>query len=243
MKKDWQDKKDSFQVIDVRKLTGNFLPMVLKKAKNTSVGEGICVVQSFEPIPLYSALSDLGFEHLTDRVSESEYRVYFFRKEVKDASTPTGMDVPLKPLAILNFKRIDDELADIVVHFWELIWGKEDAAIDQKTKYLLSLANAVGAGRMRQATRELVKAYADGVTVEELDELFALLAWNHGPGTFASQIGPSTLFGAYKLIKSREKNGVPKEEVLKQLVERFGETNRDSSALFKDNTMENKDHV
>jgi len=216
--------------------------MVLNKATEMRVGEGICVVQSFEPIPLYSALADLGFEHTTDRVSETEYRAYFIKNEARDAAAPPGMDVPLKPTAILNFKRIDDELADIVVHFWELIWGKGDSAIDQKTKYLLSLANAVGAGRMRQATRELVKAYADGVTVEELDELFALFAWNHGPGTFASQIGPSALFGAYKLIKSREQNGVSKEEILRQLVERFDESNPASSTFFKNKLRQDKQH-
>jgi hypothetical protein len=47
--------------------------------------------------------------------------------------------------------------------------GKVTPAIDQKTKLLLSLANGVGAGRYRQATSELVKAFALGVTVDELD--------------------------------------------------------------------------
>jgi len=71
-------------------------------------------------------------------------------------------------------------LADIIVNFWNLTWGKETPAIDQKTKLLLSLANGVGAGWFRQATRELVKAYALGVTVAELDELFSLFVWNGG---------------------------------------------------------------
>jgi len=79
---------------------------------------------------------------------------------------------PLKPTALINFKKTDDELARIIGNFWKLTWNKEHPAIDQKTKYLLSLANAVGAGRHRQATRELVKAYADGVAVAELDEAF-----------------------------------------------------------------------
>ena len=60
------------------------------------------------------------------------------------------------------------------------MWGKEKPAIDQKTKLLLSLANGVGAGRFRQATRELVKAYALGVIVAELDELFSMFVWNGG---------------------------------------------------------------
>jgi hypothetical protein len=53
--KNWLDKKQSFEVIDVRTLKGNFLPSILKKAQKIVAGGGLCIVQSFEPIPLYSA--------------------------------------------------------------------------------------------------------------------------------------------------------------------------------------------
>ena len=225
MTKEWENTKDQFKVVDVRKLTGNFLPGILNKAGQIEVGDGLCVVQSFEPIPLYSAMSDLGFEHLTEKVSDSEYRVYFCRVEKKEAAFTGVGDMPLKPTAILNFKNIDNSLADIIVNFWNLTWGKETPAIDQKTKLLLSLANGVGAGRFRQATRELVKAYALGATVAELDELFSLFVWNGGVGTFASEIGPSSLFGAYRLIKTRESKGATREEVVRELMDNFGEQN------------------
>lgn len=58
---------------------------------------------------------------------------------------------------------------------------------------------------MRQTTRELVKAYIHGIDSQALDDVFELLAWNQGIGLFASEIGPSTLFKAYKHIKNREK--------------------------------------
>jgi len=227
----WENKKDLFDVVDVRKLTGNFLPSLLKKGGQLEVGEGVCVVQSFEPIPLYSAMADLGCEHLTDKVSDNEYRVYFCRIEKKEASFTGVGDMPLKPTAILNFKKIDNLLADIVVKFWNLTWGKEEPAIDQKTKLLLSLANGVGAGRLRQATRELVKAYSIGVTVAELDELFSMFVWNGGVGTFASEIGPSSLFGAYQLIKTLEDKGKSREEVMSELMEKFGEKNPEVSVM------------
>ena len=231
MAKEWENKKDLFDVVDVRKLTGNFLPGILNKAGKIEVGEGISVVQSFEPIPLYSAMADLGFEHITDKVSDSEYRVYFCRVENKEASFSGVGDMPLKPTAILNFKKIDNSLADIVVNFWNLTWGKEEPAIDQKTKLLLSLSNGVGAGRLRQATRELVKAYSIGVTVAELDELFSMFVWNGGVGTFASEIGPSSLFGAYQLIKTLEGKGKTREEVMGGLIEKFGEKNPDVNVI------------
>jgi len=225
MTKEWEKNKDFFDVVDVRKLTGNFLPGLLNKAGQLKAGEGLCVVQSFEPIPLYSAMADLGFEYLTDKVTDGEYRVYFYRVEKKEAAFAGVGDMPLKPTAILNFKKIDNPLADIVVNFWNLTWGKEKPAIPQKTKLLLSLSNGVGAGRIRQATRELVKAYSIGVTVAELDELFSMFVWNGGVGTFASEIGPSSLFGAYQLIKTLESKGKTRVEVMSELMEKFGEKN------------------
>jgi alkylhydroperoxidase/carboxymuconolactone decarboxylase family protein YurZ len=232
MTEEWKSKKESFEVTDVRALTGNFLPLLLKKAGKVTVGDGMCVVHSFEPVPLYSAMADLGFEHRTDKVSDTEYRVYFYRRESKEAST--GMDVPLKPLALLNVKEIDNGLADIMVHFWDFVWGREKPAIDEKTRYILSLANGVGAGRFRQATRELVKAYSAGVTVAELDELFSLFVWNQGMGTFASEIGPSPLFNAYMLVKRLESQGQSREEVMKELVEKFGEKSPETGVLYKE---------
>jgi len=81
MNKEWVNKKKTFEVIDARKLKGYFLPSILKKAQSLKQGNGICVVQSFEPIPLYSALADLGFEYSTDKISDTEFRVYFFRQK------------------------------------------------------------------------------------------------------------------------------------------------------------------
>ena len=233
MKYNWEKDKESFAVIDVRKLLTNFLPMILIKAKEVEKNNGICVVQSFEPKPLYSALEDLGFEHITEKVSDHEYRVYFYRREIKEISHESGADMPFKPTAIVNYKAIDDILAGTVVDFWELIWDKENPAIELKTKLLLSLSNAIGGSRYRQATRELIKAYSLGVTIPEFDELFSLLAWNQGIGNFSSEIGPSTVFGAYKHIKKREMEGLGQKKIVKELMEKFGDKNPDVNVFFK----------
>ena len=45
MVKEWENRKDCFDVVDVRKLTGNFLSGLLNKAGQIEVGEGIIVVQ------------------------------------------------------------------------------------------------------------------------------------------------------------------------------------------------------
>jgi alkylhydroperoxidase/carboxymuconolactone decarboxylase family protein YurZ len=134
---------------------------------------------------------------------------------------------PLKPMALSSFKSIDSALGKITGNFWKLVWGNKKPAINQKTKYLLSLANAVGARRFRQATRELIKGYVIGVTVNEMDELFILFVWNQGIGHFASEIVTSPLFIVYQLIKSEEAKGIPKKEIIHKLMEKFGEDNPD----------------
>jgi len=231
--KAWESKKESFEVKDVRKLTGNFLPGLLQKAQKLSTGQGLCVVQSFEPIPLYSAMKELGYDRQTDAVSETEYRVYFYRTEVPAPNQPDAEKMPFKPVAIVNFNTVDPKLADNVVNFWNTIWGNESPAIDMKTRLLLSLANGVGAGRMRQAAREFIKAYSVGVSIAEFDELFALFAWNQGVGYFASEIGPSALFEAYRYAKTQEDAGKDRSVIVKNLMETFGENNPDISPFYK----------
>ena len=233
MEKEWVTKKESFEVVDVRELKGNFLAMLLKKGEKMHVGEGVCVTQSFEPIPLYSALGDMGFEHVTEKISDGEYRVYFYKVEAKEPSQDLGATAPLKPMAIVNIAEINSNLADIVVNLWEHVWERNEPVIDQKHYLLLSLTMAVGAGRYRQATRELVKAYALGVTVGELDEVFSLIIWNQSVATFASEIGPSPLFRAYRLIKESEEKDESREEILKKLVAKFGEKNPEVSTFSR----------
>jgi hypothetical protein len=231
MENEWESKKKAFEVVDVRQLKGNFLPMVLKKSEKLPVGDGICVIQSFEPIPLYSALGNMGFIHVTEKISDGEYRVYFYKTEARKPALDLGETAPLKPMAIVNIAEIDSNLADIVVNFWEHVWQRENPGIEQKYYLLLSLTMAVGAGRYRQATRELVKAYALGVSVGELDEVFSLIIWNQSVATFASEIGPSPLFKAYRLVKESEKKALSREEIVKKLVEKFGEKNPEVSTV------------
>ena len=84
---------------------------------------------------------------------------------------------------------------------------------------------------MRQATRELVKAYVCGVESSALDDVFELLAWNQGIGYFSSEIGPSPLFQAYTLIKQQEKQGTERPQICQMLREKFGERNAEVSVL------------
>jgi len=216
----WTEEKEGFEVTDVRTLQGNFLPMIKQKVAALEEGQGICIIQSFEPIPLYSVLGEMGFEHETVKISDEEYRVYFYRA-CKPEDISSG-ELP-QPLGILKFKEVDTVIADHMMKVWERIYRRESASIENKNLYLIAFGIGVGAGRMRQATRELVKAYAAGASAKELDEVFALLIWLQGAATFVSEISTSTVFAVYEMIKRMEGQNKRRDEILATLTDKFGE--------------------
>ena len=220
---EWKDKTADFRKIDVRGIQGNFFQGLKKQAVQIPAGSGLEIIQSFEPIPLYEVMEDLGYEVHTEKVGDAEYHAFFYRVTVKQEEK----DIPMRPAALTNMPLIDEKLGNIAVNFWDLTWNDDHRYLPYEMRLLLSLTNAVGAGRMRQATRELVKAYIHGLDSRALDDVFELLAWNQGIGYFSSEIGPSTLFAAYKTIKNMEKQGKERSEIVEILKEKFGEKNPD----------------
>ena len=125
---------------------------------------------------------------------------------------------------------IDERLGQLAVEFWDLTWSDENRFLDYNMRLLLSLANAVGAGRKRQAMRELLKAYKNGIDSRAFDDVFEQFAWNMGIGFFSSEIAPSPLFQAYKLIKQMEKQEKRREEINAALKEKFAYKKPNASA-------------
>ena len=224
---EWKDKKKDFFKVDVRHVQGNFFPGLQRRAMTLKAGEGIEVIQTFEPYPLYKEMDMLGYIHHTEKLAENEFHVWFYRTEEKE---PEG-SAPYRPLALLNYPMIDEDLGRIAADFWQATWQSEKRTLPYEMRLLLSLTNAVGAGRMRQAVRELVKAYIYGLESAALDDVFELLAWNQGIGFFSSEIGPSPLFQAYKRIKTQEQRGISREEICTEIKEKFGEKNQEVQVL------------
>lgn len=224
---EWKDKKKDFFKVDVRHVQGNFFPGLQRRAMTLKAGEGIEVIQTFEPYPLYKEMDMLGYIHHTEKLAENEFHVWFYRTEEKE---PEG-SAPYRPLALLNYPMIDEDLGRIAADFWQATWQSEKRTLPYEMRLLLSLTNAVGAGRMRQAVRELVKAYIYGIESAALDDVFELLAWNQGIGFFSSEIGPSPLFQAYKMIKTQEQRGISREEICTEIKEKFGEKNQEVQVL------------
>ena len=50
----WKDKAQGFQTMDVRHIQGSFFEGLKKRAEALEVGEGLHIIQTFEPHPLYA---------------------------------------------------------------------------------------------------------------------------------------------------------------------------------------------
>ena len=183
---DWKDKTNVFKKIDVRGIQGNFFQGLKKQAMNTPVGEGLEIVQSFDPIPLYEVMEQLGFEYHTEQLGDSEFHAYFYRTEQKQDNG----EIPMRPAALTNMPLIDEELGKVAVQFWDVTWNNEKRHLPYEIRLLLSLTNAVGAGRMRQyfsseiAPSTLFKAYKTIKNAESKgkgrNEIKAVLMENFG---------------------------------------------------------------
>ena len=75
----WKDKIDTFEVMDVRGKKMDFFPALKEKAAALKNGEGLHIIQTFEPVPLYPVLALMGFEHHTEKTGGSECHVWFYR--------------------------------------------------------------------------------------------------------------------------------------------------------------------
>ena len=95
---DWKDRINTFKKVDVRGISGNFFPGLKKQAMQIPAGGGMEIIQSFDPLPLYEVMEDLGFEHYTVEAAEHEYHAYFYRTEAKQSEK----EIPMRPAALTN---------------------------------------------------------------------------------------------------------------------------------------------
>jgi len=91
----WFDRKDEFEVLDVRTMATDPFDIIIKKAYDTEEDGGFKLVQRFEPIPIINMLSEMGFESYTEIISPYEVWVYFHKIPVeKSADNNNSGDRP-----------------------------------------------------------------------------------------------------------------------------------------------------
>ncbi len=75
----WIERKESFDILDVRSMPTDPFDIIIKKAYETPEGQGFVLVQRFMPYPLINMLSEMGFDFVTEQKSPNEVRVYFYK--------------------------------------------------------------------------------------------------------------------------------------------------------------------
>ncbi len=92
----WLDKKDEFEIIDVRRWREDPFSELIKLANETPQGEGFRLIQKFVPTPLINMIEPLGYETHVEQKGMFEHHIYFYRKEAaKTKKRIVGDRVPL----------------------------------------------------------------------------------------------------------------------------------------------------
>ncbi|MFZ6032690.1 MAG: DUF2249 domain-containing protein [Melioribacter sp.] len=80
---------------------------IMAKIKELSEGEILLLINSFEPIPLYSVLKKKGFKHWTIKENEL-FKVYFYKEKFADTSnSPPEQKLSLQKIDYKNVVEID----------------------------------------------------------------------------------------------------------------------------------------
>ena len=88
----WRDRKEDFEMLEVRSMKTDPFDIILKKAYGTKEDDGFILIQKFEPAPMISMLNEMGFDHITEQKGMFEYWVYFHKKISEDGEEESSSD-------------------------------------------------------------------------------------------------------------------------------------------------------
>jgi len=96
VKENWQEDKQSFEIVDVRKWREDPFSELIKKANETPLGEGFRLIQKFVPTPLINMIEPLGYETFIEKKGMFEHHIYFYHKHrVQTKKIRVGNRIPL----------------------------------------------------------------------------------------------------------------------------------------------------
>ena len=86
---DWKDRKEEFEVLDVRTMQTDPFDIIIKKAYATKEGDGFVLIQRFEPYPIINMLAEMGFEHISEQDAPNKFNVFLYKTPVEiDKNAP-----------------------------------------------------------------------------------------------------------------------------------------------------------
>jgi len=84
--------KENMMVLDVRpEVTSGKDPFtsIMKAIGNLKDGQGLHLINLFEPVPLYTVMKMKGFEHSTECI-DGVWHIYFFKGEAEEVTASTS---------------------------------------------------------------------------------------------------------------------------------------------------------
>ena len=90
----WEDRKDTFEVMDVRNMTTDPFDILIKKAYEVEEDSGFILIQTFEPTPMINMLTEMGFEYLVEEKTFGEVWVYFHKIKTNDEESDSDFNKP-----------------------------------------------------------------------------------------------------------------------------------------------------
>ena len=91
---DWKERKDDFEVLDVREMTTDPFDIIIKKSYEIEEDGGFILIQRFEPVPMINMLSEMGYESLSEEKRPGEVWIYFHKKVSSVEQNIQGSDKP-----------------------------------------------------------------------------------------------------------------------------------------------------
>ncbi len=82
-KKSWLERKDEFDILDVRTMTADPFDIIIKRSYEIEEDGGFILIQRFKPAPMINMLSEMGFESTTELKKPGEVWVYFHKKVIE----------------------------------------------------------------------------------------------------------------------------------------------------------------
>ncbi|TDT72521.1 NitT/TauT family transport system substrate-binding protein [Hypnocyclicus thermotrophus] len=79
-KVNWKDRKNEFDILDVREMETDPFDIIIKKAYSLKEDDGFILIQKFNPIPMINMLSEMGFENIIEEKNKQEIWIYFHKK-------------------------------------------------------------------------------------------------------------------------------------------------------------------
>ncbi len=104
-KLDWKERKDDFEILDVRTMQTDPFDIIIKKSYEIEEDSGFTLIQRFNPIPMINMLNEMGYESLSEEKGPGEVWIYFHKKvssveqNIKDSDKPSVVIQSATPVA------------------------------------------------------------------------------------------------------------------------------------------------